>query len=185
MGDQTTGLLSQWLIERRIEQAYPYAKGSDIIDLGCGRGELAKKFSVDHYLGVDPDEVCLKDTRRRFPDHRFEERLRAGKRFDTIFMLAVIEHLERPEVCLTELRGLLNPGGRIVLTTPHPVSKMINRIGAATGLLSREAYKDHHELFDRERMERTAKIAGFCVTTYKRFLWGLNQLIVLELIDHR
>ena len=44
-------------------------------------------------------------------------------RFDTIVSLAVIEHAPDPKGFLMELAGRLEKGGRIVLTTPHPLSE--------------------------------------------------------------
>lgn len=39
--------------------------------------------------------------------------------FDVVFLMDVIEHVEDPRKLLTEVRGLLRPGGRLVLSTPE------------------------------------------------------------------
>ena len=40
------------------------------------------------------------------------------RRWDSIVVSEVLEHLERPEAALAKLRALLAPGGRIFITTP-------------------------------------------------------------------
>jgi SAM-dependent methyltransferase len=49
------------------------------------------------------------DLNQRWPD---------GKKYSTIFCFEVLEHLERPDVMLAEIRNHLNEGGLLYLTTP-------------------------------------------------------------------
>ncbi|MBV9617870.1 MAG: methyltransferase domain-containing protein, partial [Verrucomicrobia bacterium] len=100
--------------------------------------------------------------------------------FDQIVALAVIEHVDDPQQWLSWLRNLLKPGGRIVLTTPHPSVRWLHGLGARIGLFSREGAREHRELIGRRRMAEVAAATGFEVGHFQKFLLGCNQLFILE-----
>ena len=103
--------------------------------------------------------------------------------FDTIAMLAVIEHVSQPEELLALMKKKLNPRGRIVLTTPHPLAHIIHRAGSRIGIFSRSAAEEHETLLDRASMRVAARRAGLRVVLEKRFMLGMNQLFILEAGD--
>jgi len=179
MSDQVCGLLSPFLRKKRIAAAFPYLKGK-ILDFGCGVGALAEQWPSDQYFGVDIDEDSIKVAKVKLPEHRFETHLPQGMRFDTIVMLAVIEHIDNPPALLRILKELLEPKGTIVITTPHPAFEWIHTIGARLGLFSLEGSREHKKLANYETMNRWAQESGFQVTTYRRFLFGANQLFILR-----
>ncbi len=53
-------------------------------------------------------------------------------------------------------------------------------LGARTRLFSWDAHEEHEELLDRTRLQELAGDAGLLVETYRRFLFGANQLVVLR-----
>jgi 2-polyprenyl-3-methyl-5-hydroxy-6-metoxy-1,4-benzoquinol methylase len=64
------------------------------LDVGYGSGTLAELIDAAHYLGVEIDEVSLKEAQLRFPAHRFVSSLpESTEKFDTIISLPVIEHV--------------------------------------------------------------------------------------------
>lgn len=42
-----------------------------VMEVGCGRGRLARAFSPDQYLGVDINEKALKKARQDNPGYQF------------------------------------------------------------------------------------------------------------------
>ena len=185
MADQLTGLLSPFLRSRRITAVKPFLGQGDLLDIGCGTGELAHHIDSRRYVGVDWDAESIGIARKSFPTHRFLtlaefNSLPNERNFDAIVGLAVIEHVDDPQQWLDWLRTLLKPDGRIVLTTPHPSVRGIHEFGAQLGLFSQEGAKEHRELIDRRRMIEVAAAAGFQVRHFKRFLSGCNQLFVLQ-----
>ncbi|MEJ5370241.1 MAG: class I SAM-dependent methyltransferase [Bryobacteraceae bacterium] len=181
MGDQgSQGVFSPFLRSRRIRAALPFLRGR-VLDFGCGAGALAAHVPPDRYAGVDRDAAALEEARRRFPHHRFLTELPAGELFDTIAALAVVEHMRDPAGWLEHLRSWLAPEGRIVLTTPHPAFRRIHETGARFGWFSQEAADEHEEMLDRAALVRVAAAASLRMTLYRRFLFGANQLAVLEL----
>jgi 2-polyprenyl-3-methyl-5-hydroxy-6-metoxy-1,4-benzoquinol methylase len=184
MADQLTGLLSPLLRSRRIAAVRPFLDEGNLLDIGCGTGELARHVDPSTYVGIDRDEESIAIARRKFPAHRFltlaefSASPRASQ-FDQIVGLAIIEHVDDPQRWLAWLRTLLKPAGRVILTTPHPSVRGFHELGARIGLFSREGAKEHRELIDRHRMTDLAEASGFRIRHFQRFLLGCNQLFVL------
>lgn len=182
MGDQATGLLSPFLRARRIAAALPYLEGS-VLDYGCGVGALADHIPPQRYVGVDDDAASLDIAKTLHPSHSFfiSSHLDVIEgAFDTIALLAVIEHLEGCVELFKKFHSLCTQNGRMVITTPAPVAGPLHRFGANLGLFSREAHEDHKDLYGREEIALMAKSCGFYVAVEKRFLLWMNQLFVLE-----
>ena len=179
MADQgSEGLLSPWLRRLRIQAARPYLRGR-VLDVGCGSGALAQHCRPESYIGYDIDRESLLIARRESARYRFVEEPPHGDRFDTVVALAVIEHLPEPGEALKAWRTFLAPGGRIVLTTPHPSVDWIHHLGARVGLFSRHGYEEHEELINLIAMRRLASEAELSIELHRRFLFGANQLFVL------
>lgn len=180
MGDQASGLLSDWLRRQRIRATQPYIQDiqGQILDFGCGIGTLAEHCHSSRYLGVDADADSIALARQRHPQHRFETAVPHGERFDLIIMLAVIEHIPQPSNLLAQLRTHLQPDGRILMTTPYRGAEWLHTLGVRLKLCSREAGDEHETLFDLVSMREVAGSAGLHLHHYRRFLYGLNQLFV-------
>ncbi len=124
----------------RFEVVLPYLRGGSVLDLGCasryGRpdwlhGLLAKEVSDIVGLDINADTVAklvadgyaaqVGDA-RDFDLHRT---------FDVVFAGELIEHLDDVRGFLTSVRRHLEPGGRLVLTTPNAfyVGNFVYRFG--------------------------------------------------------
>jgi len=177
-------ILSTYIQERRMEAAKPYLKG-DILDLGCGYGHLIPYLVPDQdYTGVDKNINIINLMRERYSNKEFiccdleKESLASNHLFDTIVLLAIIEHLSEPKPFFSTLRKNLKPAGRIVFTTPTPLGHFVHRKGSILGLFYAEAAKDHKTVFNRDRLNHILKDQGFRIIIYHTFLWGNNQLCV-------
>jgi 2-polyprenyl-3-methyl-5-hydroxy-6-metoxy-1,4-benzoquinol methylase len=179
MPDQVSGILSPWLREKRIEAAYPFLKGK-ILDVGCGTGFLAKFITSENYLGVDIDEESLTIARRKNPSWRFQKEYPEGEAFDTILLLAVIEHVNDPVNFLRGLKTLLKTEGHIILTTPHPSMIVFHHLGSKINIFSKEAHDEHQDVFNFLKMKNLTSQAQLEIIYYRRFLFGANQLFVVR-----
>jgi len=97
-----------------------------VVDLAAGEGAFsltlqrlghdvtAVDFSRDNWKAVDiPLELCDLDS-------EFAESLVAEQgKFDAVFAIEIVEHLENPFRFLRQCAALLKPGGLMFLTTPN------------------------------------------------------------------
>lgn len=180
MADQgTQGLLSPFLRRQRLAAVRPWLHGS-VLDFGCGSGALAECVSAADYCGYDIDAQSLANARALHPQHRFTDAQPTEGAFDTVVSLAVIEHCKDPGTFLRQLVVLARPGGRIALTTPHPAFEFVHDIGSRIGMFSHDASEEHEALLDRKALHELAASQQLEVLRYQRFLFGANQLIVLQ-----
>jgi SAM-dependent methyltransferase len=161
------------------------AGASRVLDVGCGLTDLPGR--LPGYAGCDRDPVVLDENRRRFPQARFVVWDIAaedapgeldGARFDVVLMAAILEHLPDAALALRRAAPFLSERGRIVATTPHPWARLPLETGARLGLLSHAADEEHEALLGREALMRVGASAGLACVSYRRFLAGLNQLVV-------
>jgi 2-polyprenyl-3-methyl-5-hydroxy-6-metoxy-1,4-benzoquinol methylase len=172
------GMLSYWLVRRRQRAVRCHLKGR-VLDFGCGVGTLAEICDPARYLGVDVDPRKIEIARKERPAYRFETSVGASERFDTVAALAFIEHVHDPAGYLRRFAGMLNEGGTVVLTTPHPSLEWVHTVGSRIGLFSHAAHEEHEDLIDRSRMGELLEGTGVRLAGYHRFLFGANQLFVL------
>ena len=179
MAIQANGVLSPWLRNKRVAVARPFIKGK-VLDVGCGDGFLAQFISPENYLGVDIDGESLQIARQEYPTRRFQANYPQNELFDTIVILAVIEHIIDPLTFLNGLKALLAPKGRFVLTTPHTSMIWAHSFGAKAGIFSKDAYNEHKDIFNYTKMQNILSQANLNILYYRRFLCRANQLFVAE-----
>lgn len=177
-------LLSEHLLRQRIRIASPFIEGR-ILDVGCGI--LISK--IDHrrfseYVGIDRHPEIIAWLENNFPDQRFiqqdfEEHLLPDiGTFDTILLLAVIEHLSDPNLFLSQLPSLLTPNGKVVITTPTPLGIQLHAIGAKMNLTYRSAADEHKARYSASDLSHLLQNHGMSVKVCRKFLIGLNILCV-------
>lgn len=104
--------------------------GARVLDYGCGTGFLINYFlekGFDVY-GTDTSKQSLAFVAKQYKDHPsfkgvflLEELLNLGEKFDVIYVVEVIEHLDDEFLfpLLENVKKLVVPGGKIVFTTPN------------------------------------------------------------------
>lgn len=141
----------------RAQKALGYVKGSSILDIGCGDGHFLSraKLGLDRINGQEINKTL------NFPSNSF----------DTVSLLAVIEHLEHDKEIIKEIHRILKPNGRIIITTPLKKSEKLMKLYCKTP-------EDHKRYYDEDSLFKLLK--GFRVIDYKKFELGMNQIIVGE-----
>lgn len=130
-----------------------------ILEIGCGSGgNLAMLGEFGQLEAIELDDTARAVARGRsavavgkgaLPDGLPDF---AGP-FDLVVMLDVLEHIERDEPSLDRLIGLLNPGGRLLLTVP-----------AFPFLWSaHDTFHHHFRRYRRRPLRRLLEGAGFIV----------------------
>jgi SAM-dependent methyltransferase len=103
--------------------------GRRVLEIGAGIGNMAEFFlDRERLVLAEPEASYRERLAARFAGQAnvsvvpvrlpvLDPRL-AGERFDTIICLNVLEHVEADAAALAAMRGIVAPGGRIVLLVP-------------------------------------------------------------------
>jgi SAM-dependent methyltransferase len=83
------------------------------LDVGCGFGFL-KLLGFSNLIGIDVRKSPAVTVRASAENLPFRDRV-----FDLVFGGEVLEHLHRPSQALNEWVRVLQPGGRLGLSTPN------------------------------------------------------------------
>lgn len=159
------GLLEGFLAGQRARQANRLIpaelRRGRILDIGCGsypyflaHTEFQEKFAIDQLSPAAPVEpvqwhVLDLNHTNRLP---FETAF-----FNVVTLLAVVEHLNPANLIglLEEGHRVLQPGGRVILTTPAAWSDGLLRLMARLGLVSAEEINEH-------QFSWTLPLLGWC-----------------------
>ena len=167
------GFLSRWRARMANKKIPERLRGGRILDIGCGafprfltRVDFSEKYGVDQNptnqealvdLDGRPITVLVHDIQsgNALP---FEKEY-----FSVITMLAVVEHLDPNALAkrIADIREHLQPGGRLILTTPagwtHGLLKMMSRVG----LVSREEIEEHEFQYSAKELRDVMLQGGF------------------------
>ena len=114
-----------WALTDALRQASS-SLDQAILEVGCGLGYFTFALTRAGYkrtVGIDLSGAAVARARERYGcDYRVADIVQMAanprERFDAVVLSEVIEHLEDPFAFIDQLRRLLKPGGRIILTTP-------------------------------------------------------------------
>lgn len=114
----------------RLRASWPAAPS--LLDVGCGRGLLADAARRLNYrvTAIESHPVALAAARDRVDevlpvdlcDRKAVSAALGNRKFDTILLADVLEHLPDPLAVLRFYRGFLDPGGRVVISLPNIAS---------------------------------------------------------------
>jgi SAM-dependent methyltransferase len=173
-----------WAWERRRSLLLgDVRRGERVLDLGCGTGRFvaALRDAGADAVGVELAETALRRARANVPgaDLRLVEPdgslpLEHGS-VDLVWCSEVLEHVADTEHVLLEVRRVLRPGGRLLVTVPFH-----GRVKAALiGLLRFDQHFDplgqHLRFYTRSSLQATLARAGFDAVRVRP--WGGPPLL--------
>ncbi len=169
----------------RLKKILPYIDKNKIVcDLGCGDGTILKTISerIKEGYGLDVKMASSDKTNLHFIEADIAKPLPLeSDKFDAVFLLAVLEHLESPDIILNEIRRILKPDGKLVLTTPSPRSRpLLEFLAFKLKLISRDEIMDHKHYYSKKELNDLLIKFGFKILKIKTFEFGLNLLAVAE-----
>jgi ubiquinone/menaquinone biosynthesis C-methylase UbiE len=153
---------------RLIVQAMDPPEDADILDLGCGTGQLAARLAQraahGSVLGIDPaeDMIRIARQRQRCDNLRFEvgssEAIPADAgAFDAAVSTISFHHWTRPGESLREIARVLRPGGRLLILDLCRDSLFMG----ALDQVQRRLQPSHAGIASAAEMRRYCSRAGF------------------------
>jgi SAM-dependent methyltransferase len=140
--------------------------GDHVLDLGCGDGVFTAELerSGTQVVGLEVSDVALRRARAAHPELEFRLApidgplpLEDGE-FHVVWASEVIEHVADTARWLSEVRRVLSPRGKLLLTTPnHPRASLLVR-----GLERfSDPLGDHLHLYTRRSLHGLLQEFGF------------------------
>lgn len=153
-------------------------RGSSCLELGPAEGQMTGLLAdtFDEVTAVEGSETFAADLRRRFAGVEvvtalFED-FEPGRRFDTIVIGNVLEHVDAPRELLASARGWLEPDGAVYISVPN--SRSVHRQAAVMlGLLPTESalneadeHHGHRRVYDPESLRADVLAAGLQIELF-------------------
>jgi SAM-dependent methyltransferase len=169
--------LGEALAKRRVRAVLPHVSGR-LLDIGCGSNRLVRHYANGIGVDVHPwpgADVVVADTATL----QWEP-----ASFDTITIIAALNHIPNRAAVLNECRRVLRPGGRVVITMLTPrTSRIWHWLRAPWDADQRERGMQPGEVYgftSAQLLDLFAR-AGFTLLSQRRFMLGLNRLYVFGL----
>lgn len=166
------GLFENFLAKERAKIANrlipPNLRASRILDIGCGvvpffliNTKFKEKYGIDSLvkiLDLKENIILKKLNIGENPNLPFKDNF-----FDVITMLGVLCQIEPSKLLdvLNEIRRLLKPNGRFILTTPYPGAYKLLRFMAKLRLVSPEEIEEGKGVYNQVLIAHYLEKAGF------------------------
>ena len=127
-----------------LEQYMPRGR-SNLLDIGCGRGELSLHFSKYHNVHAIDNSDFKHPTNYKYTHMDLVRGIDLpDNSFDIIFSKSVIEHFRNPLDLLEEMKRVLKPNGTFICMTPDWESQYRNFYNDCTHVspFSRKSLRD-------------------------------------------
>ncbi|MDP6581081.1 MAG: class I SAM-dependent methyltransferase [Vicinamibacterales bacterium] len=145
-----------WLTRRR-----PRTASGTALEIGCAEGLFLSRLATEGWrvVGIEPTLEYAAHARDTFDlevlETPFEEVDFAGRRFDLVGALAVLEHAKDPVDFLSRIRTVLHPQGTVFVTVPNVLD---------LGDFSDDRLSSPHiSLFTPDTLRRTFQRAGLVI----------------------
>jgi SAM-dependent methyltransferase len=183
--------LARWRAPRANELIPAHLRAGRILDIGCGsypyflaHTAFQEKFAVEQLplpgqvtaqLMIEFFNLNLNEK----PNLPFEADF-----FSVVTLLAVVEHLNPNSMALLlrDIFRVLQPGGRVILTTPAAWADSFLRWMARLGLVSKEEINEHAYVYTLPLIGWYFGQAGFDMTKigFGYFEFGMNMWATAE-----
>jgi len=171
--------LGEALADRRVKAVLPHIRGR-LLDVGCGDNKLVRQYANGIGVDVHPwpgaDFIVTNSASLEYESHSF----------DTVTIIAALNHIPNREAVLRECRRLLRPDGQVIITMLTPVtSRLWHWIRAPWDADQRERGMLPGEVYGFTPAEVIALFhaCGFTLRAQTRFMLGFNRVYVFGVAD--
>jgi ubiquinone/menaquinone biosynthesis C-methylase UbiE len=116
--------------QARYRWAATVSAGREVLDAGCGVGygsAMLADAGATRVIGIDVDDAVVADASSRYADRKVVEFRQGDLRelpfddssFDLVVCFEAIEHIDRQDAALDELRRVLRGEGHLLLSSPN------------------------------------------------------------------
>jgi SAM-dependent methyltransferase len=156
--------------EERLKVVLPHVRG-DLLDIAAGTNDLVKNYGSG--IGIDVTDwgggAKVVESFKNLPF--------SAKSFDTVCLIACLNHIPDRDELLAEILRILRPGGQLLITMIGPILGGIGHRFWWYGDKKHRLIEEHEKNGMRSREIWTfCETAGFTRRRKKRFLYGLNNL---------
>lgn len=155
-------------------------EGTDVLELGAGSGLMSlrvanffnsKGFVNWTLLAVDVSQDSFKAPGISFERWDLNEAFPCtAERFDVVFSVEVLEHLQNPYKFIEECERVLKPGGLIILTTPNNL-----HIGSRLRYLRTGFFKLYEP--PSTKLENAGRLSGHIMPIHAAYVdYGLRRV---------
>lgn len=140
------GQFNDWLIERRYKYLEKFFTGDRCLELGIADGTGVDKLleCFKNVTVVDGSKKAIDSIRSKIKSPKlntvqsyFEEMDLGERRFDTILMAHILEHVDDPKIVVEKAKEYLAPGGVMIIDVPNGNS-LHRQLGVKMGMLKVE-----------------------------------------------
>jgi malonyl-CoA O-methyltransferase len=150
-----------------------------VLDVGAGIGFFSN-MCCDLgavVVAVDFSSEMIKKIKKRYGNKFLAQKCKAHQlpfhndRFDIVLLLDVIEHLYKVQLTLTEIRRVLKPEGKLIITTPSTGYSIDNFLRIILGKFSwrKKPFSFEVHTFSQEELVSLMKARGFHLTYFETF----------------
>jgi len=165
------------LAHYKVVSCLEHARGKSLLDLACGDGLMTSMFAshFERVVGVDASAQHIAAARMRAPGARFYESLiedfEHDERFDSVFLLDILEHVVDPVRVLRKAASFLAEAGVLIAHVPN--CQAVNRkiavlMGTLTSCDELSPFDiqvaGHRRSYDLKALRRDAEAAGLTVS---------------------
>lgn len=161
-----------------IKSLKPFFKGEEILEIGSYKGEFTKKLLPHFKLieCVEPSDEAIRIAKKELSGnitfHNVQiENLKLKKKFKTIVITHVLEHIDNPVEMLNSLKKkFLSDDGRILIVCPNanaPSRQIAVKMGIIpnnSSITEGERLHGHKITYSLDTLERDAVKSGLNVT---------------------
>jgi SAM-dependent methyltransferase len=197
-----------WFYHKTIEKQYRMIipEGSTVLELGCGTGDLLNSVKPGIGYGIDFSEGMINKARSKFPNLSFyqadADSFTCDIRFDYVIMSDLLSSLWDVQTVIRNLRNLIHPRTKIIISSYSYVWEPVLRFGEFVGLKAKQPLQSwltvndisgllNIEEFELVKVDRKLllpvyiPIINLIINTFLANLPGFNSLCLVNMITAR
>lgn len=152
----------------------------NVIEIGCGTGELLHEIKGKRKVGIDFSEKMIEIARGRFPEIDFHimpaEDITLNEKFDLIILSNLIGYLDDVQAVFNQLNKLCHINTKVIVTYHNFLWEPLLKFGEKIGLKTRTPLLNWLSLKD---INNLLYLAGFSVyRNTKRMLIPVNIPVI-------